>query len=105
ANYEVERLLRPDDAEIVALCRIPSGIPTIGVVSAHASGPLCAALLACGVRQLDEHLQIEKILELWSSRIDAFEENDVLGIGADVVGQPMPARPIKAPVLSSRPLA
>jgi hypothetical protein len=102
-NNEVKRLPWADDVEIVAFGRMPSGIPTVGVILTHGSSPLLPPLLPCGVGHLDEHLQIEKILKLGSSRVDPFDENDLTRFHADGVGQTMASHPVEAAKPGSPP--
>src|SRR2546421_10066514 len=76
-NDEVEGGPRTDRVEVVPFCRIPPGIPPMGVVSTQGSSPLLPAFLPLVVCCLDKNLQIEKIGELRPSRVDALDENDV----------------------------
>jgi hypothetical protein len=103
-NDEVECLGPPDRAKIISLCCMPSGIPKLGSVSTHSSRPLVPALLARSARHLDKHSQIDQIVELGSSSVDAFDDDYVASIHSDGLRQATAGSPVEAAVLCPRPL-
>ncbi len=75
------------------------------VISTEGSSPLVPTLFVCGVAYLDKNLQMEKILELRSSRIDPFEENDLARVDGDLRGQTMAGHPVEAAIPGLVPLS
>ena len=84
---------------------MPAGIPAMRVISTEGSSPLVPTLFVCGVAYLDKNLQMEKILELRSSRIDPFEENDLARVDGDLRRQTMAGHPVEAAIPGSSPLS